>query len=309
MLKNIHIQNFRCFEDFSAEGFERINLIGGKNNSGKTCLLEGIFFGNSLELPQITIKELRDQRNALFDKEYFKNVLYKKNLDVPIIINSNIDSEIYRIETLYPFEKSIVNFPPLNQEGGGFNYHRTIFNINTQSTSGSDKIIKIYNELNENKKNTIFKLIQEILEIEFEQILIKDRNIYILKSSLELPISYYGDALQNIFYYLVIMMSNMGGWDNKIFLIDEIENGIHYSAHQEFWQNIFKLSKELNVQVFATTHSLEMIKAFNEVAKVEGEGAYFEMSREYETGKIFAFKHDTELLEYELEKTTSTIRG
>ena len=24
MLRNIHIQNFRCFEDFKAEGFERV---------------------------------------------------------------------------------------------------------------------------------------------------------------------------------------------------------------------------------------------------------------------------------------------
>ena len=42
MINSFQIQNFKCFKDFKTEGFERINLIGGKNNSGKSCLLEGI---------------------------------------------------------------------------------------------------------------------------------------------------------------------------------------------------------------------------------------------------------------------------
>ena len=42
MINTIRIQNFRCFENFQSSGFERVNLIGGKNNSGKTCLLEAL---------------------------------------------------------------------------------------------------------------------------------------------------------------------------------------------------------------------------------------------------------------------------
>lgn len=39
MLENIEIQNFRCFEDTKILGFKRVNLIGGKNNAGKTAFL------------------------------------------------------------------------------------------------------------------------------------------------------------------------------------------------------------------------------------------------------------------------------
>jgi AAA15 family ATPase/GTPase len=39
-IKNIEIKNFKCFEDFNAEGFGRVNLIGGKNNVGKTAFIE-----------------------------------------------------------------------------------------------------------------------------------------------------------------------------------------------------------------------------------------------------------------------------
>jgi hypothetical protein len=47
-----------------------------------------------------------------------------------------------------------------------------------------------------------------------------------------------------------------------ILLIDEIENGIHYSIHSKVWELIFTLSEELQVQVFATTHSWDCIDGF-----------------------------------------------
>jgi AAA15 family ATPase/GTPase len=38
----IKIQNFRCFKELEVNGFKRVNLIGGKNNAGKTSLLEAL---------------------------------------------------------------------------------------------------------------------------------------------------------------------------------------------------------------------------------------------------------------------------
>ncbi len=47
MIQSISIENFRCFDVTEIKGFERINLITGKNNSGKTCLLEALYFSLS----------------------------------------------------------------------------------------------------------------------------------------------------------------------------------------------------------------------------------------------------------------------
>lgn len=41
-IKTIRVKNFKCFEDLKIEGFARVNLFGGKNNVGKTALLEGL---------------------------------------------------------------------------------------------------------------------------------------------------------------------------------------------------------------------------------------------------------------------------
>jgi len=39
----VSVKNFRCFQDFSIDSLDRVNLIAGKNNVGKTALLEAIF--------------------------------------------------------------------------------------------------------------------------------------------------------------------------------------------------------------------------------------------------------------------------
>ena len=43
MLKRLQIRNFRCLNALKIDQLGGINLIVGKNNSGKTCLLEAIF--------------------------------------------------------------------------------------------------------------------------------------------------------------------------------------------------------------------------------------------------------------------------
>lgn len=44
MIRSIDIRNFRCFEQLKIDSCHRINIIVGDNGSGKTALLEGIFF-------------------------------------------------------------------------------------------------------------------------------------------------------------------------------------------------------------------------------------------------------------------------
>ena len=43
MYRSFTIKNFRCFDELTIEGMGRINLIAGKNNVGKTALLEALW--------------------------------------------------------------------------------------------------------------------------------------------------------------------------------------------------------------------------------------------------------------------------
>jgi AAA15 family ATPase/GTPase len=42
MYKSFKIKNFRCFEELELNELAEVNLIAGKNNVGKTALLEAL---------------------------------------------------------------------------------------------------------------------------------------------------------------------------------------------------------------------------------------------------------------------------
>jgi AAA domain, putative AbiEii toxin, Type IV TA system/AAA domain len=45
MIESLTVDNFRCFEHVTVDNLKRVNVIVGQNASGKTALLESVFFG------------------------------------------------------------------------------------------------------------------------------------------------------------------------------------------------------------------------------------------------------------------------
>ena len=72
------------------------------------------------------------------------------------------------------------------------------------------------------------------------------------------PIKTMGDGMNRLFGLGMALACAKGG----ILLVDEIENGIHWSVLPEVWKFVVKVAKRLNVQFFATTHSNDCLKAF-----------------------------------------------
>jgi len=52
---------------------------------------------------------------------------------------------------------------------------------------------------------------------------------------------------------------------NNVILIDEIDNGLHYSAYAKIWKAIFELAVAYNKQIFVTTHSKETLAYLHEM--------------------------------------------
>ncbi|PGH39426.1 MAG: hypothetical protein CRN43_09135 [Candidatus Nephrothrix sp. EaCA] len=75
-----------------------------------------------------------------------------------------------------------------------------------------------------------------------------------------LPLQSMGDGMNRILT-VVLALVNCG---NGCLLIDEFENGLYHTVQKKLWEIVFRLSKKLNVQVFATTHSEDCIAGFGE---------------------------------------------
>ena len=83
-----------------------------------------------------------------------------------------------------------------------------------------------------------------------------------------IPISLMGDGTVRLFDLLIRIMNAKNG----AVLIDEIENGIHYSIQEKIWKVLGTCAKKYNVQIFASTHSLECIRnAFLALSSFEEE--------------------------------------
>jgi AAA15 family ATPase/GTPase len=72
-----------------------------------------------------------------------------------------------------------------------------------------------------------------------------------------LPLAQVGQGV----YRLATILATMIGEKTDVLLIDEVENGLHHSVQKQVWTGLAEVAKELNVQIFATTHSGECLQA------------------------------------------------
>jgi AAA15 family ATPase/GTPase len=77
-----------------------------------------------------------------------------------------------------------------------------------------------------------------------------------------IPLRSLGDGMQRVLGIILALVNAKDG----MLLIDEFENGLHYSVQPDIWRLLFKVAHRLNVQVFATTHSWDCIEAFQKAA-------------------------------------------
>jgi len=267
-IKNIEIKNFKCFEDFKAEGFGRVNLIGGKNNVGKTAFMEAVYVN-------VHARDINYTIYALYAIEHTRNY-------IEYISNSNEEPEIYKVLN------KIKNYEVQS------NLRETNFHIELKN---SKKIYYILgNKLNKEDFSQDFEDYDDIeniyfidnigftnyeLELSYKTVQLKDKEellnkyINIFDNSIEKfkiiqnqakckvkngdykDINDFGDGLKEY----ISIISSLYACEKGCLFIDEIGNGIHHSKLDKLWEIILIIAKEQNVQVFATTHSKECIKA------------------------------------------------
>jgi AAA15 family ATPase/GTPase len=311
-IKEIEIKDFKCFKEFKADGFKRVNLIGGKNNVGKTAFMEACYINahsndiNSIYTAIINIKFKRNtleilQSNVTLDlaKKLFENSIYyntKSNINKVIFktlnnngikeyeFNINNKKTKININDFSYILSHIKNIKFLDRFGYDNKDLSKIF-IETQIKEKEEELYSYLNKFDSNIEK--FKIFDNSPECK-----IKDRNKY-------QELNEFGDGLK---HYISIICSLYACEDGYLF-IDEIDNGIHNTQLDELWNIILTISEEQNVQVFATTHSKECIESFERVSeeRKEQDVTYTKLTK-LDDGSIFAGVRDFELLQSSLSQ-------
>jgi len=116
------------------------------------------------------------------------------------------------------------------------------------------------NTLIKNKQiDKVVKVLQKI-DLSVSNIIVGTDNLIYCDTGLPqlIPINVMGDGIRRALS-LTVTIAN---FTNGCVFIDEVENGFHYKSIEVLWKAIFEASKEFNVQIFATTHSMECVKGF-----------------------------------------------
>jgi len=362
MFDSLHIQGFRAFEDLQLKGLGRVNLLVGKNNVGKTTVLEALKIRCA---GTAAVWELRRLLNARQEVERDQQAEgesqlpwnlrrifhYKANntakpshqrfsigpINTP---KSTLTLALGRARTIEDSTGAITR--QLVEEMPGFGDEQDIYEVAILSFGdGRQRIYalgRIFQGRNlrptmadldmgvinchylpargftENEAGELWDSIvltdlesdvlaalqiidPEIARISFiePQRLARRERIALIRragSQVPEPLKSMGDGMHRIFEMALSLANGKSG----IFLVDEIENGVHYSVQEELWSFIFQVSSRLQCQVFATTHSWDCIEAFQKAASSHpAEGALVRLYQQEQ--KISAYTFDERRLE------------
>ncbi len=105
-----------------------------------------------------------------------------------------------------------------------------------------------------------------------------------------LPLKSMGDGMTRLFHIIVALVNARDG----ILLIDEFENGLHWTVQPKVWDIVFRFSERLNVQVFATTHSRDCVNGFDSAwNNYPSLGAFFRLEAKDNFIKVTEYTSET----------------
>ena len=339
MLNSAHIQNFRLFKDFQIDDLAQVNLIVGKNNVGKSSLLEAINLLNNPQ-PIRALYALLESRgeivpNGKHDDQSgyeFVRLFNNRNKKTNILLEGNKTAMNIR------WKPEVYGGPYANDNspsGFGVDFSRSVQEdpyifmpssgvfVNTDQPahvfitfeSRPPSIFTTYSDLEYAQLVSAWDAIQltpsessvvkflQIIEPAIERIANQQTNERFMVKSKKfadpVPIKSFGNGISAV---LAISLG-LAQAENGYLLIDEIDTGLHYRELTEVWRAIMETAVRLNIQVFATTHSYDCMRSFAEALSLvedDSVGALFRLQRRGEN--IESLRFDAENIIYAIEQ-------
>ena len=267
---------FLFFDHIDADSFIKLNRFRGLLSVYEPRVLwEPIFHNlNTQNIVQITLHLPKGKATLSYMPD--DSFVVPKDVDIPInVLNQFISStqSSYTLKFQYSYgdywesghfianpSSGLLRNLDTSLEGNGIqpmSHTQFINNFIIIQTNGDVTSLLGNLELT-NKKGElieILKLIDPSISDIITIVTSSGAQIYFKMNGKMLPSKLAGDGLNKLMFIILSIMTN----PNSLFLIDEIETGIHYSVYPDLWKVIAVAVQKYNCQVIATTHSYECI--------------------------------------------------
>lgn len=308
MLDHIHIENFRLFKSLDIPKVGQVNLITGKNNSGKTTLLEALrLWANRDSLTKVrsVLLHILKQRGELngTPEEDFATVFYEPRRE---------KLEINELEMRYKGESITIQDFSIKTRSNDVQYTTSpgalIDSSNFIPASFEITNARLWKNIELTDKEDKVAEVLRIIEPNIVRVSVNEADgtakVRLKNSPKPLPLKNFGEGMNRLLTVALGLVSA----ENDMLLIDEIDLGLHHSVQHLLWEIVFQKAKDLNVQVFATTHSSDCVQAFSDVAnkpEYAGMGNYIRLQRKKD-GDIVAVDYEMEELESAIDLNLET---
>lgn len=303
MLTDFTIRNFRGIKELTLPSLKRVNLFVGKNGVGKTSVLEAVELWAKKGDPA-AIRALLARR----DEPMHWEPLFFDTADTHEG-QGRSDGEATHLLQAGSWDASRVEPAVLGPEGRelrlGCDFHTLAigtesidqwFEISNPTAVGSSRsqipggsfsffvpaggldraaVAAAWARFYEQRidKDAVNAL--SVLYPGIEDINLIDRGYKLAVVGFEgaekrVPLARLGDGATRIFGLSLGLASAKWG----VLLVDEIENGLHYSAQVDVWRFLIEAATKLDVQIFATTHSRDAVYALAEASSQDDHIVY-----------------------------------
>ena len=108
MINSLVLNGFRCFDVLELKGLKPLVLISGKNNAGKTSILDAVYFANKLSAPDslIVLHSTRgmDLKRAT-PESLCADFFHDRNLSSSFTITEDIDGTEFETKSFMGKDK------------------------------------------------------------------------------------------------------------------------------------------------------------------------------------------------------------
>lgn len=313
-LEWITVEEFKCFSDFHAEGFKRVNLIGGKNNVGKTALMEAMYVNvcsASVETMTTAIRNVKFTREFINDGHSVADEETSNAYSVNLLEStksykskSNVIESAFLVKNEHGIKEYFMKISQIvfkiNARDFSYNHQFPSGVINITSDGLSDDVVSyVFDFIQRGDGELILNKFLNEFDGDIKNFKIIGGKPQCKVNDIYRDLTEFGDGLRS---YISIICSFYACKNGYLF-IDEIDNGIYYEHFDRLWEIILTLSKEMNCQVFTTTHSKEMLESFARVAKkLKEEDVSYTLLLKNKEQELKTISYDYEMLEYSMSQ-------